>query len=159
MRLFCLCCIHATFALFYCLLFNLNLNSYEFEFKLNVFESFQKWKSLPFSPLLFSPAGPSLLFLFSFLFFPAAQKTISPACLPSSFPAQPVSASSPAAHRQEGPACGVVSELGTSSNSCRVRAPHVPSRCGPHAKATPPGPINSAVAPQEPQTRSHRRRL
>ena len=61
-----LCCIHATFALFYCLLFNLKLNSYEFEFKLNVFESFQKWKSLPFSPLLFSPLPLPARFLFFF---------------------------------------------------------------------------------------------
>jgi len=73
-----LCCIHVTFALFYCLLFNLNLNSYEFEFKLNVFEFFQKWKSLPFSPLLFSPAGPSLLFLFS-LFLPRPKLLVGPA--------------------------------------------------------------------------------
>ena len=73
-----MCCIHATFALFYCLLFNLNLNSYEFEFKLNVFESFQKWKSLPFSPLLFSPVGPSLLFLFS-LFLSRPKLLVGPA--------------------------------------------------------------------------------
>ena len=68
--------------LFHCLLFNSSLNSPEFKFELNMFESISKENAKPFSlsPSLFSPAGPIPLSLFPslshfFPFFPAAQNT------------------------------------------------------------------------------------
>ena len=120
-------------------------------------------KKPSFSTLLFSPASPSLRFLFSFLFFPAAQKTISPdrsLSLSLFFPAaqnhpapahllsparsaSPLSPSLPRGPRPSGP-----SSLPCAARTqSRVRPGHASPRpsLGAHAKVTPPGPINSAV--------------
>ena len=149
-----MCCIHATFALFYCLLFNLNLNSYEFEFKLNVFESFQKWKSLPFSPLVFSPVGPSLLFLFSFsLHSRGPENHPAPA---QNFPQPgPVGTPSPAPADKRAPPIRPVPFLrfkrDSSSGSPGRARPAAPCR-DPHAKMPRPSPspspyISAALPP------------
>ena len=136
-----LCCIHATFALFYCLLLNLNLNSYEFEFKLNVFESFQKWKSLPFSPLLFSPAGPSLLSRGPENHPAPAQDIPQPG---------PVGTPSPAPADRRAPPVEPVLFLrlkrDSSSGSPGRARPAAPCR-DPHAKMPRPSPYISAALP------------
>ena len=68
----------------YCLLFNLSLNSYEFEFKLNVFESFQKNGKAFLFPLSFSAQPAHLFFFFSpFSSFPRPRK---PSRRPIPFP-------------------------------------------------------------------------
>ena len=98
-----MCCIHATFALFYCLLFNLNLNSYELEFKLNVFEPFQKWKSLLFFPSPFQPSRP--ISSFSFLFFSSFPRPRKPSRAgPKLSPARPSWHPLSRTGRQAGPA-------------------------------------------------------
>ena len=146
-----MCCIHATFELFYCLLFNLNLNLYEFEFKLNMFESFQKWKCLPFSPLIFSPAGPSLRFLFSFLFFPAAQKTIPRR--PKTFPS-PAQLAPPLPHRQTGGPrpSGPSPSSGSSGTPAQgVPAAHAPPRLPwPARRGLVPALFKCRATPLEP---------
>ena len=141
----CLICI------VYCLLFNLSLNSYEFEFKLNVFESFQKkkWKSLPSSPLFFSLAGPSLLFLFSFsLLSRGPENHPAPA---QNFPQPgPVGTPSPAPADKRAPPIRPVPFLrfkrDSSSGSPGRARPAAPCR-DPHAKMPRPSPYISAALP------------
>ena len=81
-------------ALFHCLLFNSSLNSPEFKFELNRFESISKENAKHFSlsPSLFSPAGPIPLLSF-FHSFPCSPNR-SPFLVPAKtrpkllFPAQ-----------------------------------------------------------------------
>ena len=110
-------------ALFYCLLFNLNLNSFEFEFKLNMFESFQKCKAISFPLLVFSPAGRSLspfLPLPFFLFLPAAQNLAAAQSRPAR-PSPPTpSPFLPLSLTRE------TRPLGPSPSSCRAGTPSSP---------------------------------
>ena len=146
-----MCCIHATFELFYCLLFNLNLNSYELEFKLNVFEPFQKWKSLLF-PLSFSAQPAHLFFFFSlFLFIPAAQKTIPRR--PKTFPS-PAQLAPPLPHRQTGGPrpSGPSPSSGSSGTPAQgVPAAHAPPRLPwPARRGLVPALFKCRATPLEP---------
>ena len=152
-----MCCIHATFALFYCLLFNLNLNSYEFEFKLNVFESFQKWKSLPFSPSPFQPNRPISSFSFS-LFLPRPKLLVGPAFFPSPAhlraPARSASPFSPLS-LPTGPTCRVFLPPHARLHRCRWVSPAPLSAGGPPFKLGPLAGghgIHSEPASQPPST-------
>ena len=168
MRMFCLCCIHATFALFYCLLFNLNLNSYEFEFKLNVFESFQKWKNLPF-PLSFSAQPDHLFFFFSpFSSFPRPRKPSrrpvpfpSPFCSlrPKTTPRRPISFPRPAPpplshhHCHAGPARQAFllrPPVCATDSAESGRRPSSALRLGAHAKGLGPGLYKAPTPPWNP---------
>ena len=137
-------------ALFHCLLFNSSLNSPEFKFELNMFESISKENAKLFSlsPSLFSPPGPIPLLSFIFLSFPR-----SPNCRPVSCPgltrAPPLL---PHLAARRGPPVRVVLDLVTDRDS--VPSPDRARRAtdfgrGPHAKALL-RPIKAAARTLEP---------
>ena len=94
MRLFCLCCIHIAFALFYCLLFNFNLNSLNLNLNCIGLESFSKCQNLLPFPL--GPVQSLSPFLFSFppsLPASPAQRPVTPLSRPSPLHLSPSSLS------------------------------------------------------------------
>ena len=119
-------------ALFHCLLFNSSLNSPEFKFELNRFESISKENAKHFSlsPSLFSPAGPIPLLSFFFPFL-SPQPKPQPVSCPGQNPAQtpfssPVRASLFSAADRWAPPVGAVPDLEPGSDSSRVRPAHAP---------------------------------
>ena len=149
-----MCCIHATFALFYCLLFNLNLNSYGFEFKFNVFEPFQKWKSL-FFPSPFQPLRP--ISSFSFLLFSSFPRPRKPSRAgPKLSPARPSRHPLSRTGRQAGPARRArplpPAQAGLQLRESRPRTPR--RGClGPHAEASSPPYLSAARPPLNPSSK------
>ena len=106
---------------------------FKFEFKLNLFESLAK-KSL------FQPKTPSRPSIFPSLFPPPAQ---SRARAGPSAPSPPVSPTGGSRSSDPSPSRA-------RAGLRRVRAPHAPSRRGPHAKGPRPRPIKGAAHTLEP---------
>ena len=118
---------------------------------------FQKWKTFPFFPILFSPAGPSLLFLFT-LFLPRPKLLVGPAFFPSPAhlraPARSASPFSPLS-LPAGPTCRVFLPPHARLHRCRWVSPAPLSAGGPPFKLGPLAGghgIRSEPASQPPST-------